>query len=175
MRTFFNTKTMRERVLLTACMLIAVVWWGSSLLGRSRALQVEWKSSSTVMKKQITTLQSKTQVDARMMKITAQLDPRRTLNASEAFAEIDRLTQGMRGEIGQQRTERTENFAMNNLQVTFRKIGFEPLLKFYKELSLKAPYLGIDKCSISVDRAAPGQINAVFQIYSVEIIRPNAP
>jgi len=175
MKSFFNTKTMRERVLMTACMLIAVVWWGSSLLGRSRVLQVDWRSSNMELDEQQNWLKNKAQVDQRMTKITAQLDPKRTLNASEAFAEIDRLTQGMHGEIGQQRTERTENFAMNNLQVTFRRIGFEPLLKFYKELSLKAPYLGIDKCSISVDRAAPGQINAVFQIYSVEIVRPSAP
>jgi hypothetical protein len=48
-------------------------------------------------------------------------------------------------------------------------VGLEPLLRFYKELSQKAPYLGIDQCAVSTDRSTPGQINAVFRIYSVEV------
>ena len=176
MKTFFNTKTLRERVLMTACMLIAVAWWGSSVLGRAQLLQVEWKTTAADLNDQVKWLKNKPQVDQRLAKITAQLDPKRTLNASEAFAEIDRLTQGMPKEIGQQKTERSENFAMNSLQVTFRRVGLEPLLKgFYRELSRKAPYLGIDQCSITVDRAAPGQFNAVFKVYSVEVVRPSTP
>ena len=172
MKTFFNTKSVRERVLMTALLLIAMATWGSSLLGRTRQFQLEWTSSSMELSEQLTTLQSKAQVDERTAKVTAELDPKQTLNSAEAFAEVSRLAQGLPAEIGAQRTDRTENFAMNSLQVKIRRVGLEPLLKFYKELRLKGPYLNIDQCSISVDRAAPGQINADFRIYSVEVLSP---
>lgn len=175
MKTFFNTKSVRERVLMTALLLIAMVTWGSSLLGRTGQFRREWASSSVELNDQLTTLKNKAQVDERTAKVTAQLDPSRTFNSAEAFAEVNRLAQGLPAEIGAQRSDRTENFAMNSLQVTIRRTSLELLLKFYKELSLKAPYLNIDQCSISVDRATPGQINAVFRIYSVEVLQPATP
>lgn len=176
MKTFFNSKSIRERVLMTALLLVALATWGSSLFGRTRQFKTEWTSSAVELKDQLATLKSKAQVDDRTTKVTAKLDPARTFNAAAAFAEVNRLAQGLpSAEIGQQRTDRTENFAMNSLQVTVRQAGLEPLLKFYKELSLQAPYLNIDQCSLSVNRATPGQITATFRIYSVEVLRPASP
>jgi hypothetical protein len=110
------------------------------------------------------------EVAERMAAVGRKLDPNRTLNAAQAFAEINRLTQGMSVEMGAQRTERSENFAMHSLQVTIRKAGMDTLIPFYKELSARSPYLGIEQCSLSTDRAAPGELNAVFRIYSVEVL-----
>ena len=170
MKTFFNTKSIRERVLMTGLLLVAVVMWGSSLLGRTRQFQMEWKSSAVELDEQLTWLKNKAQVEERTAKVTAQLDPSRTLNNTQAFAEVNRLAQGLSPEIGGQRTDRTENFAMHSLQVTIRRTSEEPLYKFYLELSKRVPYLVIDQCTISVDRSAPGQRTAVFRIYSVEVL-----
>ena len=172
MKTFFNAKSIRERVLMTAFFLVAVVWWGATLLGRTNALQVAWKSTAEDVADQMNWFNNRAQVAARTAKITAQLDPNRTLNAAEAYAEINRLAQGLPLEMGAQHTEPTESFAMHSFQVTIRRTSLEPLLKFYRDLSQKAPYLGIDQCSISTERSAPGLVNAVFRIYSVEVLRP---
>ncbi len=175
MKTFFNTKSIRERVLMTALLLIAVLLWGSSLLGRSRTVRSDWAATAEDIKEQQTWLGKKSQVKERTEKITTLLVPSRTYNATQALAEINRLAQGLSPDIGAPRTDHTENFDMHSLQVTFRKIGLESLLKFYQELSKKVPYLGIDNCSISSDRAAPGQVNAVFRIYSVEVLPTAKP
>ena len=172
MKTFFNSKSIRERVLMSAFLLIAVALWGTSLLGRTRLLQTEWKTTSQDIAEQLDWLKNKAQVENRTAKVTAQLDPTKTFNATQAFAEVNRLAQGMPVEMGATRTERTENFAMHSLQVTIRRTDLKQLIKFYLDLSQKAPYLGIDQCSLSLDRANPGQVNAVFRIYSVEVLTP---
>ncbi len=174
MKNFFNSKTMRERVLMAAFILIGALWWGTSLLGRTQLLKQEWKITSADIDEQQNWLKNKTQVEQRTLKVTAQLNPAKTFNATQAFTEVNRLTQGMEVTIGETRTERSENFAMHSLQVTIRKVGMPSLIKFYLELSQKAPYLGIDKCSISMDRANPGQVNAAIRIYSVEMLTPVA-
>ena len=177
MKTFFNTKSIRERVLMTALLLVAVVSWGSSLLGRTHLLQGEWETTADDVAKQLNWFNNRAMVAERTAKVTAKLDPNHTLNAAEAFAEISRLAQaqGLAMEMGTQRTEPTENFTMHSFQVTIRRADFKHLGTFYLELSQKAPYLGIDQCSISSDRAAPDQYNAVFRIYSVEVARPAKP
>lgn len=176
MKNFFNTKSIRERVLMTALLLIAVVTWGSSLLGRTRQFQTEWSISEAELKQQLTWLNNKAQVEERTAKVTAQLVPDNTLNAIRAFEEVQRLAQGqgLSPEIGTPRSDRTENFAMHSFQVTIRQTTDAPLLKFYMELSKRAPYLGVDQCTISVNRSAPGQRSAVFRIYSVEVLTPKS-
>lgn len=175
MKNFFNTKSVRERMLMTGFLLIAVVTWGSSLLGRSRLLQVDHSVAAAELAEQLTWLKNKAQVDERTKKITTQLDPSRTFNATQAFAEVQRLAQGLPApEITTVRPvgKANANFTINSLQVTIRQAGLEPLLKFYKELSSKAPYLGIESCSVSTNRGTPGLITVVLRIYSVEVLNP---
>jgi len=172
MKNFFNTKSVRERVLMTAFLLIAAVSWGSSVLGRMQVLQSDWSATSQELSDQIASFNSKTQEDERAKKVTAQLvDPSRSLNATQLYAEVSRLAQGLQADLGSPRpTVGKTNFAINSLQATFRHANLEPLLKFYKELSAKAPYVGVEQCTITADRGSPGQITAVFRIYSVVVL-----
>ncbi len=170
MKSFFNTKSLRERVLILGFLVAGLVWWGSSALGRARQFSQEWSDINAELKTQREWLGRKDEVAERMAAVGRKLDPSRTLNAAQAFAEINRLTHSMSVEIGAQRTERSENFARHSLQFTNRKAGMDTLIPFYKELSARSPYLGIEQCSLSTDRAAPGQLNAVFRIYSVEVL-----
>jgi hypothetical protein len=172
MKNFFNTKSIRERVLMTGLLLIAMMVWGSSLLGRTRLFKTEWQTSAVERDEQLTWMNNKAQVEERTAKATAQLDPSRTLNAARAFSEVNQLAQGLSPEIGSPRTDPTENFAMHSFQVTIRRTDLRQLGKFYLGLNQKAPYLGIDQCTISLDRATPGQLSAVFRIYSVEVLSP---
>ena len=175
MKNFFNSKSIRERVLMTALLLVAVALWGTSLLGRTRLLQVEWTMTADEITRQQNLFTNKARVAERTAKITAQLNPSLTLNSAQAYAEINRLAQGLSPDMGAQRSEPTENFAMHSFQLTFHKIELRALRDFYLELSKKFPYLGIDQCAISIDRSAPTQVNAVFRIYSVQVLHPAKP
>ena len=168
MKRFFDARSLRERVLLLAFALIGAVWWGAELAGRVR-LEVEaWRSVARDAEVQRLWLEQGGRVGERTAEVAKRLDPARTLNAAQAYAEISSLAQGLPIEMGAQRTDRTDSFALHSLQVTFRRTDMASLVKFYTGLSERAPYLGLDQCTLTADRATPGMLNAVFRVYSVE-------
>lgn len=171
MRNFYNTKLLRERVLMLVFLGIGVIWWGTTLAVRFRQARQDWRSVSQDREVQQLWLGRGVSVGERTAQVAKQLDVARTMNAAQAYAEVSRLAAGFPLEMGAQRTERTDNFALHSLQVTFRRTDMASLLKFYEGIAARAPYLGIDQCTLSVDRTTPGQLNAVFRIYSVESVR----
>jgi hypothetical protein len=111
----------------------------------------------------------------RTAQAASKLDAARTMSATQAYAEVDRLAQGLPHDMGAPRTDLTDNFAIHSLQITFRRVDMAGLIRFYEGVASRAPYVGIDQCTISADRATPGMVNAVFRVYSVEAIRAAAP
>ncbi|HEY8995461.1 MAG TPA: hypothetical protein VIM71_12405 [Lacunisphaera sp.] len=171
MKNFYNTKSLRERLLMLGFLLIGVLWWGSALAGRARINVAAWQSASRDAEVQRLWLAQESDVGARTASVASQLDAGRTMNASQAFAEVDRLAQGLPHEMGGQRSDRTDNFALHSLQITFRRVDMAGLIRFYEGVAARAPYLGIDQCTVSADRASPGMVNVVFRVYSVEAVR----
>jgi len=167
---FYNGRLLRERVLLLVFLAIGVLWWGSALVGRVRQDVQTWGSLSRDKDTQRQWLAKGASVDERTALVAKQLDPAQTMNATQAYAEISRLAAGLPLEMGAQHTDRTDNFALHSLQVTFRRTDLPALIRFYEGIAARSPYLGIDQCTISVDRATPGLLNAVFRIYSVEAV-----
>ena len=170
MKNFYNGRLLRERVLLLVFLGIGVLWWGTALIGRVRLNVQVWRSVAQEGEIQRMWLAKSASVGDRTALVAKQLDSARTMNASQAYAVVSQLAQGLPLEMGAQRTERTDNFALHSLQVTFRRTDMTALVRFYEGVAARSPYLGIDQCTISSDRATPGQINAVFRIYSVEAL-----
>jgi hypothetical protein len=173
-KNFYNTKSLRERLLMLSFLLIGVAWWGSALVGRVRFNVSAWQAAGRDAELQQLWLAQEAAVGARTAAVAQQLDAGRTMNATQALTEVDRLAQGLPHDLGGQRTDRTDSFALHSLSVTFRRVDMAGLLRFYEGVAARAPYLGIDQCTISAERASPGVINAVFRVYSVEAVRPAA-
>ncbi len=173
MKTFFQNRSLRERVLLLVFALIGLAWWAPVALRRSGALRRDLTEYKTDRETQELWLSRQAEIEARATAATRTLDPSKTLDASQAFAELNRMTSGMTAEIGAQRTQQSEQFALNNVQVTIRRVDMAGLLHFYEQLGARAPYLGIEQCSVSADRANPGLVSAVFRVYSIEALAPS--
>lgn len=171
MKNFYNSRTLRERLMLLAFLLIGVVWWAADGAARVRANVLAWQSAASDAELQRLWLERKESVAERTTAIARQLDASRTMNATQAFAEVSGLAQGLPMDVGAQRTDRTDTFALHSLQVTFRRVDMAGLLRFYEGVNTRAPYLGIDQFTISADRSAPGMVNAVFRVYSVEAVQ----
>lgn len=175
MRNYYNGRLLRERVLLLVFLGIGVLWWGTALAGRLRQNLQTWRSVSQEREIQQLWLAKGASVGERTALLAKQLDSARTMNATQAYAEVSRLAAGLPLEMGAQHTERTDNFALHSLQVTFRRTDMTALVRFYEGLSARAPFLGVEQFTISSDRATPGLVNAVFRIYSVEAVAAAAP
>lgn len=172
MKAFWVRRSLRERALLLLFALSAFAWWGPAAGARAAALARDWRSLTTEREAQALWFSNRDKIAGRAAAAAKILDPAKTLDASRAFAELTRLTAGLAAEIGGQRTERTEQFALHSMQVTIRRADLAALLNFYAQLSALAPYLAIEQCSLATDRANPGRLDAVFRIYAVEITRP---
>lgn len=174
MKKFFNSRLLRERLLLLAFALIGATWWGAELVTRVRDQKQAWNSVKVDADSQSLWLERATDVGERSAEMARRLDAGHTMNAAQAFAEVSRLAQGLPLELGAQRTDRTDTFSLHSLQVTFRRVDMAGLLRFYEGVMSRAPYVGIDQCTISADRATPGMVNAVFRVYAVEAAKPEA-
>jgi hypothetical protein len=174
MKKFFNERLLRERLLMLVFVAIGAVWWGSELITRVRGNVQAWSSLQADAEVQRLWLSQEATVTQRTAEVASRLDTGKTMNAAQAFAEVNRLAQGLSVEMGAQRTDRTDTFSLHSLQVTFRRVDMAGLLRFYEGVMSRAPYVGIDQCTISADRATPGMVNAVFRVYAVEAAKPEA-
>jgi hypothetical protein len=172
MKNFYNTKSMRERLLMLGFLAIGVLWWGSALVTRVGDNVRSWHAVAEEAEIQQMWQGQAGAIAERTAQAASKLDAARTMSATQAYAEVDRLAQGLPHDMGAPRTDLTDNFAIHSLQITFRRVDMAGLIRFYEGVASRAPYVGIDQCTISADRATPGMVNAVFRVYSVEAFRP---
>lgn len=172
MKSFYLAWTGRERALLLLFALIGLGWWAPSVLGRLGDWRREHHALRAEQQVQDIWLERQGEVEVRAAAAARALDPAKALDAAQAFAELNRLAAGLNAEIAAQRSERVEQFALHTVQVTIRRADLPALVRFYEQLAARSPYLGIEQCALTVDRASPGLLNAVFRIHSIEALPP---
>ncbi len=173
MREFFLRRALREKVLLLAFAAFALFLWAGQELGRGRILWESWRNTRAELAAQQAWLQTRAAIDARAVAATGRLEPARTLNATRLVGELNALASqaGLTADISAQRTDHTSQFAFHTVQVTFRRAELPALLKFYRELSKRSPYIGLEQFSLGANRANAGQLNASFRVGSPELNR----
>ncbi len=171
MKQYFLTRSLREKALLLAFIVIGALIWLSSSAGRTKIWVQEWRSVGAARAEQQVWLDNRADIEAQAAGATAQLDPARTLNGTRLVGEMNTLASaaGLAPEVSGQRTERTTLFAFHSAQVTFRRADFGALLRFYEELSQRSPYVGLEQVSLAADRSAPGSLNATFRVVAAEL------
>jgi hypothetical protein len=173
LRIFFLSRLPREKGLMLAFALLAVLTVGSHVLGRSRALWTDWRSARADAATQQVWLEHADAIAARSVEATHRLEPAKTLNATRLVGELSTLAaqSGVTADIGSQRTERTDQFAFNTVQVNLRRVDLAALLRFYSALAARTPYIALEQFSVATERAAPGQLNVSLRVVSVELAR----
>ena len=171
MKRYFIGRALREKILLLAFLLMALIIWGSSLLGRGQTMFVGWRSAQAELETQRVWLANRDAIDAKASAATQSLEPTKTLNATRLVGELNALSgaAGLTADINSQRTDRTSQFAFHTVQINFRKAELSSLLRFYSELSKRSPYIGLEQFSLAVDRANPNQLNVSFRAVSAEL------
>ena len=173
MKQKFLQRSRRERFLILVFLVTAAVVWLVSATGR---LRTRWRDSRVVAvdaQIQEISLKSKAEVEARAARAGAHLDPARTLDATRLVGEVSGLAAraGLSAGVEPPRSQRSDQFAYHTVQVSFRRASLAALVKFYRELSLRAPYLALDECAVTASRSNPAELDAVFTIFSVEAQR----
>lgn len=172
LKAYFLTRLLREKILFVGFVLLIALWWLSSFAGRAARFARTFSATGNDLSIQRGWLAKKDSVEAEAKRAIAQLDPSRTLDSTRLQSEINTLATGLPNtQIDPRPSERTDQFAVHSVQFSVRRVDFVSLERFYLELSKRAPYISIEQCSISADRANPSLLTATMQISSVEIVK----
>jgi hypothetical protein len=173
MKKVFLRRTPRERFLILFFLAAAAVVWLVSALGRLQARRTDARLAEGQLATQQFWLDRKAEIDARAATAGAAFDPSRTLDATRLVGEVSTLARsaGLSAGVESPRTQRTGQFAYHTVQVAFRRADLASLIKFYRALGQRAPYLALEEVSLVANRTNPAEIDARFTVFSVETAR----
>jgi hypothetical protein len=173
-KAFFLSRLMREKALLLAFVGLFAAIWLYRYVGRASAFGREFGHTTVTLKAQRDTLARGPAIEAAAKKAIAQLDPAKTLNATNLLATITNLAKDAHLDSGRSEDQKDENsaqFIMHNLRFSVNKARWEDLLEFCGKIQQRSPYIVLEQCTLQADRANPSQLSAVFRLRSIEVIR----
>jgi hypothetical protein len=175
MKTFFFSRHIREKILLTALLALVAIVWLARVAGSAHAFWIEWRANAAVLTMQQQWLDNRANIEASAAKAIQHLDPARTFSSPRLLGELSTIADqvGVRNGTSSEilGTELTNQFSVNTVQVAVRNADMPSLLSFYNELDKRAPYIGLEEFSLAVNPSNPALLNAVMRVYSVEISR----
>jgi hypothetical protein len=175
MKTFFFGRHVREKVLLTALLALAGIVWLVQVARSSRLFWLEWRGNAAVLATQQQWLDNRAGIEASAAKAIAHLDPARTFSSPRLLGELSTIADqvGVRNNTSSEivGTELTNQFSVNTVLVAVRNSDLPSLLNFYGELDKRAPYIGLEQFSLTVNPGNPALLNAAMRVSSVEINR----
>ena len=173
MKQFFAKRSPRERFLILIFLAAAAAVWLWDGLDRLQERRTQHQLLAGKLATQQFWLDRKAEIDARAAKAGASFDAARTLDATHLVGEVSALASaaGLSAGVESPRTQRTGQFAYHTVQVGFRRANLASLVKFYRALNQRAPYLALEECSLVANRNNPAEIDARFTVFSVETPR----
>jgi hypothetical protein len=175
MKTFFFSRHIREKILLTTLLaLVGIVWLGR-VARSAHAFWVEWRATAAVLAMQQQWIDNRASIEASAAKAIQHLDPARTFSSPRLLGELSTIADqvGVRNNTSSEilGTELTSQFSVNTVQIAVRNTDLPSLLSFYGELDKRSPYIGLEQFSLTVNPANPTLLSAVMRVSSVEITR----
>jgi hypothetical protein len=175
MKAFFLSRLLREKILLVALAVAVAAVWLNAAGKRADRLWRDVRNTSTDLQEQELVLAEKAPIEARAVAAVARLDPARTYDPVRLQSEVNTIATaaglGAKANIGDARTERANQFAVNTVQVTIRNADYAALVTFYLELKKRAPYLGLENFDVFASPANPASLTAAMRVSSVEIAK----
>jgi hypothetical protein len=177
MKQFFLQRSRREQLLLSAFAVLAGLIWILAAARHVRSDLQDWRQAKSDSGAQQLWLARQGEIEARASAAIKSLDPTRTFDATRLAAEISSIARdaGLTINTEPPRTTQTPELAIHSVQVTSRRATLSALLKFYQALNERAPYLGLEQCSLLVERNSGGLLTATLLVSSVEVIRAKPP
>jgi hypothetical protein len=174
LRAFFLARLLREKLLLTGIVVLAAALWFSSIASRAGRFVHVARVTTNSLNEQARWLSNRAAIEASAQAAAGRLDAVRTLDTTRLLAEVSAIAaeSGLKNPTsGEPKDVSNGQFSVHTLQFNVMKTDWGTLKQFYLALSKRSPYIGIEQCSLQVDRANQTLLNANFQISSVEISR----
>lgn len=171
MRHLFLGRPRTERVLTVAALLVGAAIWADAASRRvgaawdghreaaqERALQAEWLARAPG-------------IEAAAAKGKEGLEAGKGIDATQLVAAAAELAAeaGLGVNTDQPKTQRSGPFAVHTVQLSARRTDLATLVRFYRLVKPRAPYLAVGGLSIQADRTGSGVVSARIQLTAVEL------
>lgn len=173
-RALFLSRLLREKLLLTGIAVLVAAIWMTGVAKRTGRFVHVVRVTTTSLAEQARWLSNRAAIEASAQASAARLDAVRTLDTTRLIAEVSAIATeaGLKNTTsGEAKDVSNGQFAVHTLQFNVTKADWGALKGFYLALGKRSPYIGIEQCSLQVDRANQALLDASFQISSVEIAR----
>ena len=177
LKAWFLGRLLREKMLVLALVLTGAVIWLSSASSRLTKTMREFRLAQSQLATQQVWLDNQAAIEEAAAAAARNLDPAKTYDATALVSAVINMAKsaGVAVNTEPPRTgERSAQFAGHSVQVVARRAELASVLRFYQDLSSRAPYIGLKELSIQGDRSAPGMINFTMKIESVELVHDAA-
>ncbi len=174
LRAYFLSRLLREKILLAGIAVLAAATWMTSISNRTARFVHGSRSTTSSLREQSRWLSERAGIEASAAAAAGRLDAVRTLDTTRLLAEVSAIAveAGLKNPTsGEPKDVSNGQFSVHTLQFNVTKADWNTLKQFYLALSKRSPYIGIEQCTLQVDRANQALLSANFQISSVEIAR----
>ncbi len=170
-KAWFLGRLLREKVLVLAFVLLGALIWLSSATDSLSANLRTARAAQAELDTQALWLSNRESIEQMASEAARHLEPSKTYDATALVSAVQNMARnaGLPVNIDAPRTGRSAQFAIHTVKATTRRAELAAVLRFYQELSSRAPYLGLKEISVQGDRSAPGMVNVSFDISSVEL------
>lgn len=171
LRAFFLSRLFREKLLLVVFAGLGVVLWFFSFNKRFVRFWAEQRQTSSSLADQQRWLDSRDAVQQAAQKAADLLVPSKTYNSTGLLEMVQRLASEaglVAAQSNPQPTTSSAQFSIHTLEFTARQADWPPLKKFYESLLAKAPYISIEKFTLTL---ANGKHSLVLTVSSFEAAR----
>jgi hypothetical protein len=175
LRAYFLGRALREKILLFAFFAIGLLWWLSAFGGRAGVWMREQKVTTARLSEQAQWIKNRGKIEETARQTAAKLDPAQTLNGNQLATTISQLAReaGLpNSQSGVPTTTRSGQFALHSVDYTIRGADYDSVLKFYRALGLRSPYLAVERFRLEATPNNPAQLTLALRVSSVEIARP---
>ena len=171
MRHLFLRRPRTERILLALGLLAAAAAWGDAAWRRAEAARAEHGKAATERALQEEWLARAAGIEAAAAKAKEGLESGKGIDAARLVADAAELAAeaGLAVNTDPPKTQRSGPFAVHTVQLSARRTDLAALVRFYKLVKPRAPYLAIGGLTLQAERGGNGVISARIQLTAVEL------
>lgn len=172
LRTFFLSRSLREKVLLVLLAVGLDGYWLSRFSDRCFTFTGQVRSVQADLADQARWLSNRDAILKRAQEAASRLDPSRTLNGIQLYAAVSDMASdaGLSNvRSGDTTDDRSGQFAVHSVRFDITRADWNSLWTFYQALQQRSPYIGIEQCAITSDPPNPSLLNMSVLVSSVEI------
>lgn len=168
---FFSLKP-RERIMALLGVLMLAFLWSTGAWARVRGGWDNWQALEADAKVQKAWLDKEKEIRDAAAKAVQGLDAGKGYDEAKLVAEAVGAAKesGLSPSTEAPKTQKAGRFAVHTLQVSCRRAEVANVVKFYQNISERAPYVAVSSLILQADRGTAGTVSMTAVVTSLELI-----